>query len=101
LIKGDLAHDISFLFPAVLFLRLQVWRRRKNLAGGSPPPDSDLLQIFEKIAARCQSNSPSGSNRRFELHKRTQLFIRSHNEPLSVVAMCVCNKDRPPVGIDG
>src|SRR4029077_3754433 len=28
-------------FPAALFLRLQVWRRRKNLAGKSPPPDSD------------------------------------------------------------
>ena len=31
--------------------------------------------------------------------KRGQLFIRVHNETLSVVAMCVCNKDSPPVGI--
>jgi hypothetical protein len=28
--------------------------------------------------------------------KRSQLFIRSHNETLSVVAMCVGNPDRSP-----
>jgi hypothetical protein len=30
----------------------------------------------------------------FEFQKRGQLFIRTHNETLSVVAMCVCNPDR-------
>jgi hypothetical protein len=35
--------------------------------------------------------------RRFQFHKRRQLFIRSHNETLSVAAVCVCNEDRPPV----
>ena len=29
-----------------------------------------------------------------EVNKRGQLFIRVHNETLSVVAMCVCNPDR-------
>jgi hypothetical protein len=29
-----------------------------------------------------------------------QLFIRSHNETLSVVAVRVCNPDRSPVGIN-
>ena len=29
------------------------------------------------------------ANRRFEFQKRSQLFIRVHNETLSVVAMCV------------
>jgi len=28
-----------------------------------------------------------------------QLFICAHNEPLSVAAMRVSDKDRPPVGI--
>src|SRR5207249_7902411 len=32
-------------------------------------------------------------NRRFQFHKRSQLFIRSHNETLSVAAMCVSNPD--------
>jgi hypothetical protein len=40
-------------------------------------------------------------NRRFKLDKRTQLFIRSHNETLSVIAMCVSNEDRLPFGIYG
>jgi hypothetical protein len=39
-------------------------------------------------------------HRRFQFHQRGQLFIRMHNETLSVVAMCVCNPDRSPVGIN-
>jgi hypothetical protein len=31
----------------------------------------------------------------FEFRKRSQLFIRSHNEPLSVAAMRVNDEDRP------
>jgi hypothetical protein len=34
-------------------------------------------------------------NRRFEFHKRPQLFIGPHNETLSV-AMSVSNEDRSP-----
>jgi hypothetical protein len=30
-------------------------------------------------------------NRRFQFEKSRQLFIRSHNETLSIVAMRVCN----------
>jgi hypothetical protein len=45
--------------------------------------------------------SPTGRvNRRFEFDKSRQLFIRVHNEPLSVAAMRVCNPDRSPVGIN-
>jgi hypothetical protein len=39
-------------------------------------------------------------NRRFEFHKRRQVFIGTHNETLSVVAMRVSNPDRSPVGIN-
>ena len=41
------------------------------------------------------------ANRRFKVHKRSQLFIRTGNDPLSVVAMCVCNRDRSSLGING
>ncbi len=36
----------------------------------------------------------------FQFQKRSQLFIRTRNEPVSVVAMCICNADRSPVGIN-
>jgi len=39
-------------------------------------------------------------NRRFEFDESRQLFIRAHNETLSVVAMRVCNPDRSPAGIN-
>jgi hypothetical protein len=32
----------------------------------------------------------------FEFYKHDQLFIRTHNEMLSVAAMCVNNPDRSP-----
>jgi hypothetical protein len=41
--------------------------------------------------------SPS---RRFEFHKRSQLFIRVRNETLSVAAMRVSNPARLLVGIN-
>jgi hypothetical protein len=36
------------------------------------------------------------ADRRFEFQKRSHLFIRVHNEALTVVAMCVGDKDRSP-----
>jgi hypothetical protein len=41
----------------------------------------------------------SGSNRRFKFDKRGRLFFRSHNQTLSVAALCVHNPDRSPVRI--
>jgi len=40
-------------------------------------------------------------NRLLQFKKRSQLFIGTHNEALSVAAMRVSNPDRLPVGIDG
>src|SRR6478736_8096063 len=57
-----------------LILGLRVWN------GNCPPPDS---------------RSP---NRRFEFQKRSQLFINTHDETLSV-AMRVNNPDRSPLEI--
>jgi hypothetical protein len=39
-------------------------------------------------------------DRRFEFQKRRQFFIRTHNETPSVAAVCVCNPDCLPVGIN-
>ena len=44
---------------------------------------------------------PQPERRRFEFKKRSQLFIRSHTEPLSVVTVRVNNPDRSPRRIDG
>jgi hypothetical protein len=41
------------------------------------------------------------ANRPFKLDKRSQLFIRTHNEAPSIAAMRVSNPDRSPVGIHG
>jgi hypothetical protein len=43
----------------------------------------------------------AATNRRFEFHKRSQLFICTHDEALSVAAVCVRNPDRSSVGIYG
>jgi hypothetical protein len=40
------------------------------------------------------------SNRHFEFQKRSRLFIRTHNETLSVAAVRVSNPDRSSVGIN-
>jgi hypothetical protein len=55
-------------------------------------PNISLL----KRQAHC-----GGANHRFGFQKRSQLFIRSHNEPLPVAAMRVSNPDRPPARING
>jgi hypothetical protein len=40
------------------------------------------------------------ANGRLKFDKRGQLFIRTHNEAFTVAAMCVCNPDCLPVGIN-
>jgi hypothetical protein len=54
-----------------------------------------------KIWPARQTNSPEVADRRLELHKRSQLFIGSHNETLSIVALRVSNEDRSPARING
>ena len=47
---------------------------------------------FGKNLAKLSSQFAASAERRFQLNKRSQLFIRTHNETLSV-AMCVHNPD--------
>ncbi len=51
-----------------------------------------LMAVLRQLVAR--------TNRRFQFQKRGQLFIRMHNETLSVAAMCVRNPDRLPFAIN-
>jgi hypothetical protein len=76
-----------FCFPAVLFLRLQVWRRQRNLAGKSPPPDSDLFDDaeFGKNLAGLSITIAASAIRRFQFEKSSQLFIRTHNVTLAAI----------------
>jgi hypothetical protein len=62
---------------------------------------SSYVSSLRKSCLLCRDNSVRVASRRFEFHKRGQLFIRVHNETLSFVAMCVRNPDRSPVGIHG
>jgi hypothetical protein len=39
-------------------------------------------------------------NRRFQFQKSSHLFIRVHNETLSIIAVCVNNPERSPFTID-
>jgi hypothetical protein len=39
-------------------------------------------------------------NTTFKFNKRAELFVGVHNEAPPVAAMCVCNPDRSPLGID-
>jgi hypothetical protein len=78
---------------------------------GVPPPRSTYAQGFwitERVASRLSGLTGvsaifwrlSVANRRFKFKKRSQLFLRSHNETFSVVAVRVSNPDRSPVGIN-
>jgi hypothetical protein len=55
---------------------------------------------FGRNLASLSRQFTASADRRFEFLKRSQLFIRTHNETLSVTAMRVNNPDRSPVGIN-
>jgi hypothetical protein len=55
---------------------------------------------FAKKLATLSRQFAVSVNRRFRLQKRNQLFVRSHNETLSVIAVRVSNPDRSPFGIN-
>ena len=86
----------------LLIRRLQVWRRRKNVAGKPPPSDSDPFSdagVWKK--SRLFVNQfVASAGCRFQFHKSSQLFIHPHSEALFVIAMCGSNPDCSPVGIN-
>ena len=52
------------------------------------------------ITEAREAQSPRLRTARFKFQKRNQLFLRTHDKTLSVVAMRVCNPDCSPVGIN-
>jgi hypothetical protein len=59
-----------------------------------------VKDLFAPKGACLSSKLTARADRRFEFEKRRQLFIRAHNEALSV-AMRVSNPDCSPLGING
>jgi len=86
----------SFLFPTELISGIAgPGRDEEPQRGKCPSPDSDpLLWSFAKKLATLSRQFAASANRRFQFHKRSQLFIGVHNETLSIAAMCVSNENR-------
>ena len=59
------------------------------------------LGEFGRNLACLSRQLAAGANRRFEFQKRSQLFIRVHNEALTVAAMRVSNPDCSSLRING
>jgi hypothetical protein len=82
-----------------LILGLRGLEEAKNLAGKL----LRLIQIrsatpsFEKLTPARQAHSPHALIADSSSNKHSQLFIRTHNEPLPVSAMRVSTPDRSPV----
>jgi hypothetical protein len=55
--------------------------------------------VQNEIGSRETKDVRLGSPIPFRQTQST-FFIRTHNEPLSIIAMCVSNPDRSPVRID-
>jgi hypothetical protein len=93
------------------------------LPGPSPDPQSVLARVqmlcqqeklkreraescnfrarLAPMSKQASRSFAASANHRFELEKRRQLFIRTHNETLSVAAMCVRNPNCSPLAIHG
>src|SRR6188472_766408 len=77
-------------------------RRRRSWDLRTFPVARASSLVRYKSLARCLALiscrvSPDTRNPRFQFQKRSQLLIRTHNETLAVVAMCVNNPDRSPL----
>jgi hypothetical protein len=59
-----------------------------------------VAELHRVNAFPAEADRSNFSNFQFQFQKRSQLFILSHNEALTV-AMRVSNPDRSPVGING
>jgi hypothetical protein len=90
-----------FLFPAELDSGIAGPEEAKNLAGKYPPPDSDPFNdclVWQESRLLVKTIR---RKRRLQIRvPETPSFIGTHNEMLSVAAMCVGNKDRSPGGIN-
>jgi hypothetical protein len=87
-------------------LWIDCWRALRPFVSLSEPrfPKGLTPQISKgnrSLTKRWSQLLAASSNRRFEFHKRRQLFIRPHNETLPVVAVRISNPDCPSLRIHG
>jgi len=62
-----------------------------------------MVRKYSLLTARVRlpgCRRDCAADRRFQFPKRSQLFIRMHNETLSVIAVRINNPDCSPVGIN-
>jgi hypothetical protein len=86
------------LFPFIILLRdLPVNMVLGDSRGDTKDSLTRCLWGFSRTSG--YRRDPFDHQLRFEFQKSGQLFIRTHNETLSVVAVCVCNPDRSPTKI--
>jgi hypothetical protein len=92
-----------FSFPATLIPWFGGLGRGAEPSGANVPylisDPLDRRRVCQKSRQpvkpiHCNPESP------LQIPQRAQLFLRVHNETLSVVAMCVSNPDRSPVEIN-
>jgi len=78
-------------------------RRPSGQAANGKDTVISLQELLSSNAANhvLPANRWPGANRQFGFQKRSQLFIRTHNETLSIAAVCVSNEDCSPAGIHG
>jgi len=92
---------IRILITFILFGFLLCWFSLGGLLpllGSHFWPFSHVLQeIREKVKPKSSQPRIADSSSR----KSGQLFIRTHNEAMTVAAMRVSNEDCPPAGIHG
>jgi|SRR5262245_34475372 len=58
------------------------------------PRCASTIQIVSPFSQLVDTDRP------FQFQKRSQFFIRTHNETLAVVAVCVSNPDCSPLGLE-
>jgi len=85
----------TFLFPRRVNSAIVGLNEGKEAVGRNALSRIQILVsvLFAKNLANLASQFGARANRRFEFHKRSQLFICSYYEMLCV-AMCVNNPDR-------
>jgi len=93
---------VPFFFPLSLCFSAAGLEKAKNLAGEVLHLIQDCLSDaeFGKNLASVSIQIAASANRPFEFQKRSQLFIGTHNETLTVAVMRVGNRDLSLLGIN-
>jgi hypothetical protein len=92
---GDLPRASALLTQ--LYSRVGDGGTVEILTGRSVPIDPSQVNCAEFRQNPADPSRQIGNSR---LHKEVRLVVRVHNEALTVAAMRVGNKDRPPVRIN-